>query len=325
MSLDASAFDPWGPVSSIFYEINNSDFVKNAIARTGLSVEWHPLTPGENYSHGTRIRAMREDIETACSKLSSEYRGLLAQVVVKAMLQRHDGVELRAKLVDLLENVGWTISGDGALTTNDALLTDPNAHPEEPQRNPFQRDYDRIVFSSAFRRLQNKTQVHPFPTSDYVRRRLTHSLEVSCVGRSLGTHLGQALRERPRLSSMAKERPDLAAEIGQIVSAACLAHDIGNPPFGHAGEQAKVFDWERTITIEISGARMLEGLLDDLMTAAAAPQKFIHEKLLKLVPRFAPEAEPYDQLLSITDFVAGMTDSYLLQTHQKTRGLALGD
>src|SRR5688572_9999951 len=120
MSLDVSAFDPWGPISSILYEINNSDFVKNAVARTGLSVEWHPLSPAENYSHATRIRAMREDIEAAYSKLSPQHRGLLAQVIVKAMLQRHDGVDLRAKLLNLLESIGWTVSSDGFLTTNDA-------------------------------------------------------------------------------------------------------------------------------------------------------------------------------------------------------------
>src|ERR1700677_2819144 len=63
----------------------------------------------------------------------------------------------------------------------------------EEQRTPFQRDQDRIIFSAAFRRLQDKTQVHPFPDSDYVRRRLTHSIEVSCVGRSLGTYFAQRL------------------------------------------------------------------------------------------------------------------------------------
>jgi len=103
----------------------------------------------------------------------------------------------------------------------------------ERQRSPFQRDSDRIVFSAAFRRLQDKTQVHPFPDSDYVRRRLTHSLEVSCVGRSLGTGLGNCLvRQDSALS------PALPFDLGQIVANACLAHDIGNPPFGHAGEKA---------------------------------------------------------------------------------------
>jgi len=111
------------------------------------------------------------------------------------------------------------------------LGTAPSA--EVPDRTAFQRDYDRLVFSSAFRRLQDKTQVFPLAESDYVRTRLTHSLEASCVGRSLGTLVGQALEESDRL-------PDAigAADVGAIVAAAGLAHDIGNPPFGHSGEDA---------------------------------------------------------------------------------------
>lgn len=100
-------------------------------------------------------------------------------------------------------------------------------------RSEFQRDYDRLVFSAPFRRLQNKTQVFPLPGSIFVHNRLTHSLEVSCVGRSLGNDVSKALLLR---------HPDLQesflAEIGSIVSAACLAHDLGNPPFGHSGERA---------------------------------------------------------------------------------------
>lgn len=109
--------------------------------------------------------------------------------------------------------------------------------PVDPARSPFQKDFDRIVFSSAFRRLQDKTQVHPFPGNDYVRTRLTHSLEVASVGRSLGAAVGQQISGRRRLPR------DLgAAEFGHIVSAACLAHDIGNPPFGHRGEKL-IRDW----------------------------------------------------------------------------------
>jgi dGTPase len=98
-------------------------------------------------------------------------------------------------------------------------------------RSPFQKDWDRVVFSSAFRRLQDKTQVHSLPESDYVRTRLTHSLEVSSVGRSLGAAVGQTIVQR-HLGEGALS----AAEFGHIVAAACLAHDIGNPPFGHFGE-----------------------------------------------------------------------------------------
>jgi dGTPase len=99
-------------------------------------------------------------------------------------------------------------------------------------RSEYLRDYDRIVFSSAFRRLQDKTQVFPLAESDYVRTRLTHSIEVSCVGRSLGTLAGSRVIERSGLKEFQ------AQEFGNIVAAACLAHDIGNPPFGHSGEDA---------------------------------------------------------------------------------------
>jgi len=104
------------------------------------------------------------------------------------------------------------------------------AGPMETHRSPFQRDFDRIVFSSAFRRMQDKTQVFPLAESDYVRTRLTHSLEAACVGRSLGTHIGARVVERHGL------RHVHPSDIGAIVAAACLAHDIGNPPFGHSGE-----------------------------------------------------------------------------------------
>ena len=100
-------------------------------------------------------------------------------------------------------------------------------------RSEFQRDYDRLVFSAPFRRLQNKTQVFPLPGSIFVHNRLTHSLEVSCVGRSLGSNIAKSLQERtPELQH------SYVSEIGSIVSAACLAHDLGNPPFGHSGERA---------------------------------------------------------------------------------------
>lgn len=100
-------------------------------------------------------------------------------------------------------------------------------------RSEFQRDYDRLVFSAPFRRLQNKTQVFPLPGSIFVHNRLTHSLEVSCVGRSLGNDVAKALLNRqPEL------KDSYISEIGSIVSAACLAHDLGNPPFGHSGERA---------------------------------------------------------------------------------------
>lgn len=100
------------------------------------------------------------------------------------------------------------------------------------ERSDFQRDYDRLIFSSPFRRLQNKTQVFPLPGSIFVHNRLTHSLEVSCVGRSLGNYVAKELAARH-----SNENAHFTG-IGGIVSAACLAHDMGNPPFGHSGERA---------------------------------------------------------------------------------------
>lgn len=107
---------------------------------------------------------------------------------------------------------------------------------DESVRGEFQRDYDRIVFSSAFRRLQNKTQVMPMPESDFVHTRLTHSLEASVVGRSLGRIVGKNILERH--PELAEEKNIQEADFGDVVAAACLAHDIGNPPFGHSGEDA---------------------------------------------------------------------------------------
>lgn len=105
-------------------------------------------------------------------------------------------------------------------------------HERKHERTDFQRDYDRLIFSSPFRRLQNKTQVFPLPGSIFVHNRLTHSLEVSCVGRSLGNNVAKALMSKYAEGSIN------FPEIGSIVSAACLAHDMGNPPFGHSGERA---------------------------------------------------------------------------------------
>lgn len=107
-------------------------------------------------------------------------------------------------------------------------------HPERhDDRSEFKRDYDRLIFSAPFRRLQNKTQVFPLPGSIFVHNRLTHSLEVASVGMSLGTDVAKMIKEkRPEL------RGTLFEEIGTIVSTACLAHDMGNPPFGHSGEKA---------------------------------------------------------------------------------------
>ncbi len=121
---------------------------------------------------------------------------------------------------------------------------------ESTARTDFQRDFDRVVFSSAFRRMQDKTQVFPLSKVDYVRTRLTHSLEASCIGRSLGTLVGEQVIARHGLQGYE------AADFGNICAAACLAHDIGNPPFGHSGEDA-IRHWAATADY---GARRVASL-----------------------------------------------------------------
>lgn len=107
-------------------------------------------------------------------------------------------------------------------------------NPNQGSRSDFQRDYDRLVFSSPFRRLQNKTQVFPLPGSIFVHNRLTHSLEVASVGQSIAREVSEVLRQR----YAAEPWVEKVNAIGEIVAAACLAHDLGNPPFGHSGERA---------------------------------------------------------------------------------------
>ena len=123
-------------------------------------------------------------------------------------------------------NMEWSL-----LLSSDRLGRERKARPPNPERSEFRRDSDRITFSTAFRRLQDKTQVFPLADNDYVRTRLTHSLEVSSVGRSLGARVGAVICQRHSL-------PVHGSDFGEIVAAAALAHDLGNPPFGHSGEDA---------------------------------------------------------------------------------------
>lgn len=126
-------------------------------------------------------------------------------------------------------------------------------------RSEFKRDYDRLIFSAAFRRLQNKTQVFPLPGSVFVHNRLTHSLEVASVGMSLGNDVARKLMEKhPEL------RGTLFEEIGTIVSTACLAHDLGNPPFGHSGEKAIQTYFSEGDGVYLKD-RLSEGLWNDLV------------------------------------------------------------
>ncbi len=135
-------------------------------------------------------------------------------------------------------------------------------------RRPYQVDLDRIVFSQPFRRLQDKTQVHPLSPNDHVRRRLTHSIEVASIGRSLGTLVGPAIINRYNL----RRSP---ADFGYILQAACHAHDIGNPPFGHLGEDA-IRDWFRNNEkgLRDDGFKMVELQWKDLKTFEGNAQGF---------------------------------------------------
>ncbi|MCA1773776.1 MAG: deoxyguanosinetriphosphate triphosphohydrolase [Halomonas sp.] len=141
-----------------------------------------------------------------------------------------------------------------------------SASTHEIGRSPFHKDHDRIVFSGSFRRLGRKTQVHPLTENDHIHTRLTHSLEVGCVGRSLGMIVGELLRDRlPKWIT--------PADLGVIVQTACLGHDIGNPPFGHAGEYA-IRDWFR----RAQSSGLLDGLSEaereDLLTYEGNAQGF---------------------------------------------------
>ncbi len=114
----------------------------------------------------------------------------------------------------------------------------------EPDRSAFNQDYGRVLYSSAFRRLQDKTQVFPIGRNDYVRTRLTHSLEVANVGRSLGQKLAHLLIQK--VPAEVRMMPHLVEEMGDMLATACLAHDMGNPPFGHSGEKALEYACKET-------------------------------------------------------------------------------
>ncbi len=105
-------------------------------------------------------------------------------------------------------------------------------------RTDFQRDFDRIIFSAPFRRLQNKTQVFPLPGSVFVHNRLTHSLEVSSVGRSLGSAVGEFISKRYKNDLAPESQNFYQHNLQNVIAAACLCHDVGNPAFGHSGEDA---------------------------------------------------------------------------------------
>lgn len=130
-------------------------------------------------------------------------------------------------------------------------------------RSEFTRDYDRIIFLSAFRRLQNKTQVFPLPGNVFVHNRLTHSLEVASVGRSLGSIVGQAIVDAHSDHMSENDITFYKYELSGVVSSACLAHDVGNPAFGHSGEKAISHFFEKHSEFIINGKSLRAHFSDE--------------------------------------------------------------
>ena len=161
-----------------------------------------------------------------------------------------------------------------------------NRAPKSEQgRSPFNSDHDKIIFSGAFRRLARKTQVHPLATNDHVHNRLTHSLEVACVGRSLGIRVGEKLMDSGKLPK------DISpTDLGDIVQSTCLAHDIGNPPFGHTGEAA-IRNW-----FQKDG----QGLLEELHPEEANDLKTFEGNAQGLRVLTSAEYHPYDGGMRLT-------------------------
>ncbi len=124
----------------------------------------------------------------------------------------------------------------------------------EDTRSEYQRDFDRIIFSSPFRKLQNKTQVFPLPGVElFVHNRLTHSLEVASVGRSLAKLIGQEIYNQYKNNLNEKSKDFYRYELCNVIAAACLCHDIGNPPFGHSGEDAIANYFRKSECYKIEG------------------------------------------------------------------------
>ena len=159
MNTITRKYDPWGPISTVLYEINNSDLVQNAIGNTGVIVSWRPLTRNESVSHGTRIRAFRQDIDHAYSDLDDDEKGRFAQIVVKAMIEHFDHFDaegLRAKLIDRLHDIGWTLTDTGLLKTEDALISEQFFPPNSEYdayltiRDVLGRASENIIIEDAY-------------------------------------------------------------------------------------------------------------------------------------------------------------------------------
>lgn len=124
MTDTSEAFDPWGPIGGVLYGLNNSDAVLDVVGASGFKVDWRPMSVGEAYSHGTRVRAMRRDVDRAYAEATAEHQGRFAQAVVRELMRRPDAAALRDQLNQRLRPIGWGLSDDGQLETEDALLTE---------------------------------------------------------------------------------------------------------------------------------------------------------------------------------------------------------
>ena len=143
----------------------------------------------------------------------------------------------------------------------DSCFSDRRIGSSRSSQNPrteYQRDFDRLIFASAFRRLQNKTQVFPLPGSTFVHNRLTHSLEVSSVGRSLGSIIGNHIANNELQGSKIDAQHFYQFDLPSVIAAACLAHDIGNPAFGHSGEKAISSYFISNAESTIGGVRLID-------------------------------------------------------------------
>ena len=152
-------------------------------------------------------------------------------------------------------------------------INKPGATPAAPvtsntaERNTFEADYDRVVFSEPFRRLAKKTQVHPLAPNDHIHNRLTHSIEVASVGRSIAKKVQYFLRDRH------PEYQEILQSLPMIVQVGCLTHDIGNPPFGHAGEYA-IREWMEAHQEMICPAEVSDATRQDLLLFEGNAQGF---------------------------------------------------
>jgi dGTPase len=205
---------------------------------------------------GVGVRRDSRNKPKACKSTPS----LPAPCKTLLLISLMDG--LQARRLGPIPNMEWPKLLSYQRLGNDYLDEFDRARP------PWQIDYDRIVFSSAFRRLQDKTQVFPLSGSDYIRTRLTHSLEVSTVARTMGTMVGKSVLERHGSEAFPVTGLKLSevltpADVGMIAASGSLAHDIGNPPFGHSGEDAIRYWFLNSKTAESIRGKLKENQIKD--------------------------------------------------------------